>query len=246
MKFGRLTVLDEYVKKRHQVVLCQCDCGKRSEPYRRSVLNGSTKSCGCYARSRSANQKGASHWNRRPNRFVEHEGFIEGVTSSGKSFFFDADDFDLVKDITWRIDSYGHVMSLNGRQSIWMHRLVLRLEEFNYDSVVDHIDGDGSNNRKSNLRICAHSHNIRNHKLLRNNTSGVTGVCWNKCLSKWVARGRLNRKEVCIGYFNKFEDAVSARYRWELENYGEFSPLLRNISKDEFDTLRKLAEPAEV
>lgn len=72
---------------------------------------------------------------------------------------------------------YAHT-SVNGnglKTSMTMHRFILG-DELTDDKVVDHIDGDGLNNQRSNLRIVTRAENARNRKLISTNTTGHAGV----------------------------------------------------------------------
>ena len=88
--------------------------------------------------------------------------------------------------------------------------------------VVDHIDRNPLNNRRSNLRIVTRSMNSHNKKVQRNSTSGINGV--HKCGKGWRASIYINGK----GYrkfFKKQEDAIA--YRKELEKlYHPFGGVL--------------------
>jgi len=87
---------------------------------------------------------------------------------------------------------------------------------------VDHINGDGTDNRWVNLRDVTHSENLRNAKRSKANTSGQTGVSWSKKMNKWGARIRFDKKQNHLGFFVEFSDAVSARKKAEMEhNYHE-------------------------
>jgi len=77
--------------------------------------------------------------------------------------------------------------------------------------VVDHIDGNGTNNRIENLREVSTAENQRNLKKRSDNLSGVTGVHFSASKQKWIAQIKVNRKSVFIGSFNVFNEAVEAR-----------------------------------
>lgn len=88
--------------------------------------------------------------------------------------------------------------------------------------IVDHIDGDRSNNRLNNLRVTKKLKNPINCKKYKNNKSGVIGVYWNSRLEKWCASIGINKKIIHLGVFEVFEDAVEERLKAEKEYFGEF------------------------
>jgi hypothetical protein len=77
------------------------------------------------------------------------------------------------------------------------------------EGTIDHIDGDGTNNRIDNLRDVSGKDNSRNCRLSRNNTSGVNGV-W-KQADRYVAEIMVNRKKLSLGSFDTLEEAAAAR-----------------------------------
>lgn len=79
------------------------------------------------------------------------------------------------------------------------------------DKTIDHIDGNTSNNRVENLRCVGHTENMRNMKRHSTNTSGVTGVTWNKERCKWVAQIHIFGKGINLGRFDDKHDAIAAR-----------------------------------
>ena len=88
---------------------------------------------------------------------------------------------------------------------------------------VDHINHNVKDNRKSNLRIVTISQNAINKKIVSNNTSGVTGICWNKNSCCWQAYITLNYKTKHLGCFKNKEDAIKARKDAEEKYFGEYS-----------------------
>lgn len=95
---------------------------------------------------------------------------------------------------------------------------------------VDHIDGCGTNNKWSNLRLVSHSENHKNKRKPSNNTSGVVGVYWAKNMNKWEASIKINKKKIMLGYFINKEDAIKSRKLAEIKygfhsNHGEDRPL---------------------
>lgn len=112
------------------------------------------------------------------------------------------------------------------------HRLIAAMHglEINEGVYVDHIDGDGTNNRISNIRIGSLSDNQRNVKKRKNNKSGFNGVHFSERMGKWVAQANVNGERHHIGIFDNFEIAVEARKMFnELNgfhsNHGQERPL---------------------
>ena len=84
---------------------------------------------------------------------------------------------------------------------------------------IDHMDGDGLNNRPKNMRDVAHQENLKNQRMQRNNISGVTGVSWHKRDGKWRATININGKRKGLGYFDDIDEAAKA-YRDAAETNG--------------------------
>ena len=75
---------------------------------------------------------------------------------------------------------------------------------------IDHINGNPSDNRLSNLRLVDYKENAENQKLHSCNSSGFRGVHWNTKKQRWVAIVRHNLKIIGAGQFVKLEDAIAA------------------------------------
>jgi hypothetical protein len=88
---------------------------------------------------------------------------------------------------------------------------------FPRDSEIDHIDHNRQNNAWSNLRVVCRKVNSRNLSKHKTNKSGVTGVNWNKAKNKWRAYIMVNYKQVHLGLFSSFDDAVKARQEAEIK-----------------------------
>jgi hypothetical protein len=92
--------------------------------------------------------------------------------------------------------------------------------------IVDHINGDGLDCRRKNLRLCTTAENIRNQRRHKNNTSGAAGVFRSKCKKKWCARVMVNRRGINLGTYGTLQEAVAARRAGEIKYFGEFAPHL--------------------
>ncbi len=109
------------------------------------------------------------------------------------------------------------------KKLIWMHREVLGVPHW---LCVDHINHNGLDNRKANLRPATKSQNSRNKRLGRKNTSSkYRGVHWHRRFGKWQAAIRINRKPIHLGYFKNETEAAKA-YDAAAKKYDEqFFPL---------------------
>lgn len=87
-----------------------------------------------------------------------------------------------------------------------MHQLILFSPK---PLEIDHVDGNGLNNQRMNLRICTHLQNTMNRKKSKGKSSVFKGVVWNKEKNNWRARIRVNKKLIHLGYF--FIEAEAAK-----------------------------------
>lgn len=99
------------------------------------------------------------------------------------------------------------------------HRLVwLWMSDKPLPPQIDHKNRDATDNRWHNLRASDNDANGRNRSMHRNNTSGATGVVWDKETNKWRSRCRLSRKWHHLGRFNNIEDAEKAVAEFRKKN----------------------------
>ena len=78
-------------------------------------------------------------------------------------------------------------------------------------SQIDHINRVKSDNRIANLRLATNAENKQNTSKQRNNTSGCTGVYFQKNGGKWIAYIKLNNRQIYLGIYNTKEEAILAR-----------------------------------
>lgn len=84
---------------------------------------------------------------------------------------------------------------------------------------LDHINQNKSDNRIANLRELDRSGNMQNTPLRSHNTSGCTGVSWDKRRKTWEAYVSVKHKKHSLGSFKRYDAAVSARKQAEID-YG--------------------------
>lgn len=105
------------------------------------------------------------------------------------------------------------------------HRLVAALHGLDLSATIDHIDGNGLNNRIENLRAATQSQNTRNNGGWRSKPYRV-GVYKQKLTGKWTAALRVDGRARHLGTFDSEAAAVAARKAAEQREYGEFAPSL--------------------
>lgn len=151
----------------------------------------------------------------------------------------DDEDYEKVKDYNWQITyrssnfyvfahhRHGKKGSCGRRKRVtyYLHRLIMGLEK---DSklVVDHINGDGLDNRKQNLRVCTIAENARNSRRKQKGTSKYRGVYydkWTKADKPFKASISINNKTTHIGRFKTAKAAALAYNKAALKHHGEFA-----------------------
>lgn len=108
------------------------------------------------------------------------------------------------------------------RGVMYMHRLILDAPG---GMQVDHINGDGLDNRRQNLRLATNAENRRNSRIPADNTSGCKGVYWSNTERKWQAQISINGQTRYIGRFDFLLEAALAYDRAAMKHYGAFASL---------------------
>jgi len=118
-----------------------------------------------------------------------------------------------------------HVAGSKGKKEtlIYMHQEIIDVPE---GMVVDHINHDGMDNRRANLRAATYSQNLCNRKKRSGaKSSKYKGVSWKKKNRKWVARIGFEKKTIHLGYFHNEIDAAKAYDTAAKKYFGEFACL---------------------
>lgn len=103
---------------------------------------------------------------------------------------------------------------------VYMHRVILGAPA---GLLIDHINGDGLDNRRCNLRLATKAENQRNRRVPSTNTSGYKGVTWSRNAGRWHARIRAGDRNVHLGYFDTPEEAHAAYCAVAVKYHGEFA-----------------------
>ncbi len=89
--------------------------------------------------------------------------------------------------------------------------------------VIDHANGDPSDNRWGNLRAATHRQNMQNKRRQANNQVGLKGVSFHRLSGKWFARINVNGTVKSLGYHSSPEAAHEAYRKAALQYHGEFA-----------------------
>ena len=132
----------------------------------------------------------------------------------------DDEDYELVGHIKWGVNMgknekagkhyfvKGITLKPKKYDVIYLHRIILKAEK---GDIVDHINGNTLDNRKSNLRICTQLENCRNVKKNKRNTSGYKGVSFSSNMGKYRAAIKATKgKKIVLGYFDDPSEAHKA------------------------------------
>jgi len=163
------------------------------------------------------------------NNFIIHPNYVEVLIESPKygqkSLLIDLCDLNLIKDYNWHLkpenngNFYAHTnfWKNNKRTGGSIHRMIV--PEY---KMVDHIDGNGLNNCRSNLRSTNYQLNNKNKTKRKNCKSKFKGVHLRKNNNKWIAVICVNYKKIYLGDFKNEIDAAKA-YNKEAVKHEGFS-----------------------
>lgn len=141
----------------------------------------------------------------------------------------DDEDFEWLNQFKWRIlngpkTSYARTEEKEGKK--WftklMHKMIMKTPN---NMQTDHIDHNGLNNQKNNLRIVTRSQNRMNSLKYNNSSSKFKGVLWHKRDTIWEAYIRKDKKQIYLGRFSNEEDAAVAYNKKATELFGEYAYL---------------------
>jgi hypothetical protein len=158
------------------------------------------------------------------------DGDVAYVTlTRGQIATIDAADIPLVEGCNWSANPSKNTfyaqrrmrIGINQPRMIMMHRVILGVTDQKIH--VDHIDRNGLNNRRSNLRECTFSQNGYNSSIPRTNTSGFKGVSWDVQVKKWQANIRVSGVKKNLGRFSTAEEAYAAYCAAAFKFHGEFA-----------------------
>lgn len=127
----------------------------------------------------------------------------------------------VVKDMFWSKNGSGYYQGWLVDRKVFMHRLLMGHPD---GLLVDHINGNKTDNRLCNLRICTIEDNGHNERKMRGGSSVFKGVHWANREKAWIARMRIGGgKTMWLGRFNNEVDAAKAYDEAAVKYHGEFA-----------------------
>lgn len=150
--------------------------------------------------------------------------------TKNKFTFIDDEDFERVNKYKWHTNEKAKGIFyasrkpyINGKyETVALHRFITDCPK---GMEIDHIDGNGLNNQKKNLRICTHTENCRNIKVRKTSKSGYKGISWDKENLKWRANIQYEGKYLNLGRFDKIEEAIEKYNNTAEKLFGSFAKL---------------------
>ncbi len=129
----------------------------------------------------------------------------------GAAVTVDEEDVALVQGFMWKLDRYGYVSRSSTRCRPYLHRIIMNAPP---RVIVDHINGEPLDNRRSNLRTVTAEQSSMNR--------GGTGITWHKQVKRWQAAIRVRGRSYHLGVYLTREEALAARSAGERILFGEY------------------------
>lgn len=193
--------------KKRPLYLCECSCGNYCEVESQALRGGYKIDCGCGEKSR-----------RRAAAEIEFGTAKKHWEASSSYDHMIGRCYDPKEPGYGNYGGRGIQVESSWASSFW--NFLKDMGERPAGFVLDRIDPNG-NYCKENCRWVDRNLSSFNTRKARNNTSGRTGVYWFKRVSKWTAAIIFENKQIHLGYFEDFDEAVKAREKAEIEYFGE-------------------------
>lgn len=193
-----------------------CICG---EP--KSAKYGGKYYCNKHYQSMLRYGQPFGHPRERTNSYDVDGDILVVRTNKGDEILVDLEEADKVKRHSWCVSVTGYAVANIGKKVVKLHGYILDAED---GTTIDHINRNKLDNRKSNLRFCTTSENMRNCANTKGSVVNELGISMT-AEGRYRARIMLNRKEINLGHYDTLEEAVQARIQGEQKYFGEFAPI---------------------
>lgn len=201
-KFNMLTIIDSEFRNKKTYYLCKCDCGNEKWIRADSVTSEKQKSCGCLSKKKQFKHKDLT------GSKIGRLTVLEEVNKKDEKYYYkckcDCGNIKVIEaDLltTEKTKSCGCLGTENA-----LDKQKLAIEKFKEKYLVE----------GTSLA------SINREKPIKSNTSGITGVTWDKSKGKWMAQIVFKGKSYYLGRYEDKEEAVKARKEAEEKLHKEF------------------------
>lgn len=156
-----------------------------------------------------------------PNQFSFDDDYCY-ITIKDKKYSIDREDYDKISKYKWHVDVGGYCVTKGSEISKGKNIDISNVIFDDYKNMYDHINNDRTNNKKINLRKITTQQNAMNMSVKNTNTTGVTGIIKRVSSGKWVSRITYNYKNISLGNYVSFNEAVIARIKGECKYFKEY------------------------
>jgi hypothetical protein len=115
-----------------------------------------------------------------------------------------------------------NIRAAEGHKHFLLHRFIMGFPD---GVLVDHIDGNGLNCVRGNMRPANDQQNAANRRLPSNNTSGYKGVFWDGISGKWSARIKVNQEQIALGLYDTAREGAIAYDMMARKYFGAYAHL---------------------
>jgi hypothetical protein len=174
--------------------------------------------CWNFCPRRDERRPGQPAWLPGPSRRSEETRLIP--LKYGLHVIVDAADYEWLSRYKWFLCGAGYAARHAPGKTIFMHREIMQAPP---GMVVDHINGNRMDNRRSNLRICTRPENLRNAAKRSGCLSLYKGVSFDCKMNQWFATIWFEGRSIALGHYHDEVDAARAYDRAAVELFGEFA-----------------------
>jgi hypothetical protein len=199
---------------------CHCGCGQKT-----TIAKMSSSLLGI--KKGEPRRWIVGHQTAKPRNPI-HLGILYGCRvafiplDNGMEAIVDHSDLSRVERFRWLFVHGYAVTKINRKTTLNMHRLILQPSKL---AKVDHVNHNGIDNRRINIRVCTHGENMKNQKLSRSSRTGFKGVHFYKRHQKYMAYIVSDSKKFHLGYFHSPEVAAKAYDAAAIVMHGKFAKL---------------------